>query len=90
MDRQLSEISPSDFEDASKKESITELIVGAIEEGIDLKLDRVDILAIKDSDMVLESSRENWKGGLERALEFYIEVENYQQCSRVRDLLKQL
>ena len=44
----------------------------------------------KNYDLILNVPKSEWKGGLEKALEYYIEGEEYEQCSKVRDLINKL
>ena len=53
-------------------------------------LESVNIAEIKNYDLILNVPKSEWRGGLEKALEYYIEGEEYEQCSKVRDLLNKL
>jgi protein-arginine kinase activator protein McsA len=35
-------------------------------------------------------SKSEWKGGLENAMNYYIENEEYEECSRIKKLIKKL
>ena len=45
---------------------------------------------LKNHDIIINVSKKEWKSGLENALEYYIEGEEYEQCSKVRDLINKL
>lgn len=90
MPRKLPILSLEDFETKSKKGSVMKSIVEGIEEGINRKWESVGIAEVKYYDMVITSPKSEWKGGLEKALEFYIEQEEYEECSRIKNLIDKL
>ena len=90
MPRKLPIISLEDFETKAKKPLMFKTLVTSIAEGIEDNLESVNIAEIKNHNMIINVSRSEWKGGLEKALEYYIEGEEYEQCSKVRDLINKL
>ena len=77
MNRKIPIISLEDFEAKSKKPLMVKTLV-------------TNIAEIKNYDLILNIPKSEWKGGLEKALEYYIEGEEYEQCSKVRDLINKL
>ena len=90
MNRKIPTISLEDFEAKAKKPTMMKRLVSNIAEGIKEELESVNIAEIKNHDLIISVSRSEWKGGLENALEYYIEGEEYEQCSKVRDLINKL
>lgn len=90
MSRKIPIISLEDFETKAKKPLMVKTLVTGIAEGIKDNLESVNIAEIKNHDVILNVSRSEWEGGLNKALEFYIEREEYEQCSKVRDLINKL
>ena len=90
MTRKIPIISLEDFETKSKKPLMVKTLVANIAEGIKDNLESVNIAEIKNYDLILNIPKSEWKGGLEKALEYYIEGEEYEQCSKVRDLINKL
>ena len=90
MNRKIPIISLEDFETKSKKPLMVKTLVNNIAEGIEDNLESVNIAEIKNYDLILNVPKSEWKGGLEKALEYYIEGEEYEQCSKVRDLINKL
>ena len=90
MTRKIPIISLEDFEAKAKKPLMVKTLVNNIAEGIEDNLESVNIAEIKNSDLILNVPKSEWKGGLEKALEYYIEGEEYEQCSKVRDLINKL
>ena len=77
MPRKIPIISLEDFEAKAKKPLMVKTLVNNIAE-------------IKNYDLILNVPKSEWRGGLEKALEYYIEGEEYEQCSKVRDLINKL
>ena len=90
MNRKIPIISLEDFETKAKKPLMVKTLVNNIAEGIEDNLESVNIAEIKNYDLILNVPKSEWKGGLEKALEYYIEGEEYEQCSKVRDLINKL
>ena len=90
MTRKIPIISLEDFEAKSKKRQVFKSLVESVTDGVEYKLESVNIAEIKNYDLILNIPKSEWKGGLEKALEYYIEGEEYEQCSKVRDLINKL
>ena len=90
MNRKIPIISLEDFEAKAKKPLMVKTLVNNIAEGIEDNLESVNIAEIKNYDLILNVPKSEWKGGLEKALEYYIEGEEDEQCSKVRDLINKL
>ena len=90
MTRKIPIISLEDFEAKAKKPLMMKTLVTNIAEGIEENLESVNIAEIKNYDLILNVPKSEWRGGLEKALEYYIEGEEYEQCSKVRDLINKL
>jgi len=90
MNRKIPIISLEDFEAKAKKPLMVKTLVNNIAEGIEDNLESVNIAEIKNYDLILNVPKSEWRGGLEKALEYYIEGEEYEQCSKVRDLINKL
>ena len=90
MSRKIPIISLEDFETKAKKPLMVKTLVNNIAEGIEDNLESVNIAEIKNYDLILNVPKSEWRGGLEKALEYYIEGEEYEQCSKVRDLINKL
>ena len=88
--RKIPSISLEDFETKSKKTIVMKSLVENITVGVDLDLESVNIAEIKNYDVIISVPKEEWKAGLENALDFYIEKEEYEECSKIKKLIKKL
>ena len=90
MTRKIPIISLEDFEAKAKKPTMMRSLVSNIAEGIEDNLESVNIAEIKHTDIILSVPKTEWKGGLEKAMEYYIEKEEYEECSKIKKIIKKL
>ena len=90
MTRKIPIISLEDFEAKAKKPIMMKSLVSNIAEGIEDNLESVNVAEIKNHDIILSVSKDEWKPGLEKAMEYYIEKEEYEICSKIKKLIKRL
>jgi len=90
MSRKIPVISLEDFEAKAKKPLMIKSLVTNIAEGIENNLESVNVAEIKHHDIIINISKSEWKSGLEKAIEFYIKKEEYEQCSKIKDLIEKL
>mgnify|MGYP000091237404 CR=1 FL=1 len=90
MTRKIPIISLEDFEAKAKKPIIMKSIVENITEGIEGNLESVNIAEIKNQDVTLSVPKGEWKSGLEKAMEYYVEIEEYGECLKIKKLIKNL
>ena len=90
MTRKIPIISLEDFEAKAKKPTMMKSLVSNIAEGIEDNLESVNIAEIKNHDLIISVSKDEWKPGLEKAMEYYIENEQYEICSKIKKLIKRL
>ena len=87
MTRKIPIISLKDFETKSKKPTMMKSLVSNIAEGIEDKLESVNIAEIKNHDVIISVPKTEWKAGLENAMNYYIEKEEYEECSKIKKLI---
>ena len=90
MTRKIPIISLEDFEAKAKKPLMMKTLVTNITEGIEDNLESVNIAEIKNHDVIISVPKSEWKGGLKNAMNYYIEKEEYEECSKIRNLIEKL
>ena len=90
MTRKIPIISLEDFEAKAKKPTMMKSLVLNIAEGIEDKLESVNIAEIQNYDIILSVPKSEWKSGLENAMDYYIKTEEYEECSKIKKLIKRL
>ena len=90
MTRKIPIISLEDFEAKAKKRQVYKSLVESVTEGVKLKLESVNIAEIKNHDVIISVPKTEWKSGLENAMNYYIEKEEYEECSKIKKLIEKL
>ena len=90
MSRKIPIISLEDFEAKAKKPTMMKSLVLNIAEGIEDNLESVNVAEIKNHDIILSVPKTEWKSGLENAMNYYIKTEEYEECSKIKKLIKRL
>ena len=90
MTRKIPTISLEDFETKSKKRQVYKSLVQSISEGVEFKLESVNVAEIKNHDVIISVPKAEWKSGLENAMEYYIKKEEYEECSKIKKLIERL
>lgn len=76
------------FEDNS--DFVYERILQAVEEGIRSKRNAIRLFELNGTGVYITSEKEEWKSGVEQAMEYYVSVEDYAKCIVARQLLTKL
>ena len=90
MTRKIPIISLEDFEAKAKKPIMMKSLVINIADGIEDNLESVNIAEIKNHDVIISVPKTEWKLGLENAMDYYIEREEYEECSKIKKLIERL
>ena len=90
MTRKIPTISLEDFEAKAKKPIMMKSLVTNIANGIEDDLESVNIAEIKNHNVIISVPKTEWKAGLEQAMDYYIEKEEYEECSKIKKILKRL
>lgn len=86
---------PSEFAEMDafiekNKTLMTEQVVSSIEYAVEKKLEIVEVFSFKKSDFVITLSHETFKQNLENVYNYYILVEKYELCARVKGIENKL
>ena len=90
MTRKIPSISLEDFEAKAKKPTMMKSLVTNIADGIEDDLESVNIAEIKNHDIIISVPKTEWKSGLKNAMEYYINTEEYEECSKIKKLIERL
>ena len=90
MTRKIPVISLEDFEAKAKKPIVMKSLVTNIADGIKDDLESVNVAEIKNHDVIISVPKSEWKGGLDNAMDYYIEKEEYEECSKIKNLIERL
>ena len=80
----------SDEELSFKKPQVYRSLVEGVSEAIKEDKSKVRVCEIKNSNTYITVEKQNWKLSLDSALEFYINTEEYEECSKIKNLIDKL
>ena len=83
-------ISLNDFEAKYEKRVMVKSLVENVTEGLKSNLESVNIAEIKIHNVMISVPKTEWKSGLEKAIDYYVETEEYEECSKIKDLINKL
>lgn len=72
------------------KRKVFDRLLESIKDGVKTNKKSVDIFRVYDSDTILILDRDKWKDSLANAIEFYIQVEEYEKCKDCRSLIENI
>lgn len=76
------------FEEES--ELVYNRIIQAVSEGLKMDQEIIRLFELNGTDVYITSKREDWKNGVEQALEYFVQKEEYDKCIAARQLLSKL
>lgn len=88
-------ILPSDFTEMDafiekNKTLMTEQVISSIEYALAKKLEIVEVFKFKKSDFVITLSQDTFKQNLDNVYNYYISIEKYELCTRVKQIESKL
>ena len=75
---------------SSKKPQVYKSLVDGISEAIKTNKEEIKLCEVKNSNTYITVEKPEWKKSLDSALQFYIDTEEYEQCSIIKDLIDKL
>ena len=76
-------------EELNSKKVYKSLIEG-VTEAIKTDGKQIKLCEVKNSNQFITVEKQNWKSSLDSALQFYINAEEYEQCSKIQKLIDKL
>ena len=71
----------------SNQDFVYNRIVQAVAEGVMFGIDTLRLFELNGTGVYITSKRTNWRAGLVPALKYFEDMEEYEKCSKVRDLM---
>ena len=73
-----------------KKCQVYKSLIEGVSEAMEENRTKVRICEIKNQNVYVTVEKEDWKTSLDSALQFYINKEEYEECSKIKDLIDKL
>ncbi len=84
--RHIPVISFNELELKQKKPQVYKSLVEGIAEAIEEEKDEVKLCEVKYANTYLTVHRDAWSGSLAKAMDFYIDNEQYEVCALIKEL----
>ena len=88
--RHIPVISFNELELKQKKPQVYRSLVEGIAEAIKDESDEIKLCEIKYANTYLTVHKDSWSGSLAKAMDFYIENEQYEICSKIKNLITKI
>ena len=88
--RHIPIISFNEVELDRKRPQVYKSLVEGISEAFTTKVEEIKLCEVKYANTYLTVHKNNWSSSLARAMDFYIEKEEYEQCSKIKKLIDKL
>ena len=84
--RHIPVISFNDLDSKVQKPKVYRSLVEGISEAVDDNSNEVKLCELKYSDTYVTVHKNDWSGSLAKAMDFYIENEQYEVCALIKEL----
>ena len=88
--RHIPIISFNELELKQKKPQVYKSLVEGITEALKSNSNEIKLCEVKNHNTYLTVHKNGWSESLARALDFYIDREEYEQCSKIKNLIDKL
>ena len=84
--RHIPVISFNELELKQKKPQVYKSLVEGITEAFETNSDEIKLCEVKYANTYLTVHKDNWSGSLAKAMDFYIDNEQYEVCALIKEL----
>ena len=74
----------------SKKHQVYKSLIDGVTEAIKTNKEAIKLCEVKNSGMFITVEKPEWKDSLDSALQYYVNKEEYEQCSKIKKLIDKL
>ena len=75
---------------SSKKTQVYKSLVEGVTEAIKSNKEEIRLCEVKNSNTYITVEKPKWKKSLDSALQYYVDKEEYEQCSKIKNLIDKL
>ena len=74
----------------SSKHKVYKSLVDGVTEAIKTDKEEIKLCEVKNSGIFITVEKQEWKNSLDSALQYYINTEEYEECSKIKNLIDKL
>ena len=75
---------------STNKQKVYKSLIDGVSEAIKSNKKEIKLCEVKNSNIYITVEKSKWKSSLDSALQFYIDKEEYEECSRIKNLIDKL
>ena len=75
---------------SSKKIQVYKSLIEGVSEAIKADKEEIKLCEVKNTNIFITVEKPKWKSSLDSALQFYEKNEEYEQCSKIKNLINKL
>ena len=75
---------------SSKKHQVYKSLIDGVSEAIKTNKKEIKLCEVKNSGIYITVGKQEWKNSLDSALQYYIDTEEYEECSKIKNLIDKL
>ena len=75
---------------SSKKPQVYKSLIDGVTEAIKTNKEIVKLCEVKNTNIFITVEKPEWKNSLDSALQYYINTEEYEECSKIKNLINKL
>ena len=73
-----------------QKKIVYESLIEGVSEAIKTNKKEIKLCEVKNSNLYITVEKPKWKKSLDSALQYYVDKEEYEQCSKIKNLIDKL
>ena len=73
-----------------KKHQVYKSLIDGVTEAIKTNKEEIKLCEVKNSGIFISVEKQKWKNSLDSALQYYVDIEEYEKCSKIKDLIDKL
>ena len=74
----------------SSKHKVYKSLIDGVTEAIKTDKKEIKLCEVKNSGVFITVEKQEWKKSLDSALQYYINTEEYEECSKIKNLIDKL
>ena len=74
----------------TSKHKVYKSLVDGVTEAIKTDKEEIKLCEVKNSGVFITVEKQEWKSSLDSALQYYINTEEYEECSKIKNLIDKL
>ena len=75
---------------SSKKHQVYKSLIEGVSEAIKTNKKEIKLCEVKNSNLYITVEKPKWKKSLDSALQYYVDKEEYEQCSKIKNIIDKL